>query len=551
MKNKKQKKGIEPNVIDRVIGYFSPEAGRDRYKARVQMSLASSYYGGSKSRSATRNWMPGSGSANADTAYDLPEMRSRSRDLVRNTMPAGGAINTMVTHVIGTGLSLQPSIDFEGLKISEEAAREWQADVKRRFVMWAKSTDCDMARTQNFYGLQKLAFRSFLESGDVFALLPSVSDRSTGNSFAVQLIEADRVCNPGYAADTETMSGGVEFDPYNGAPQRYWIANRHPGDMFRSNIKWYGYAVFGSDTGRRNVLHMFDQLRPGQARGVPILSSVIEPIKQLGDFTAAELSAAVIAGSFAVFTHMDHEAFQDLFEDGDTKDAYLNNAMKWDGTIESGKATNLLPGESVDSFNPDRPNSGFDPFFIAIMRQVGMLIEVPVEVLMMHYQSSYSASRAALLQLWRMVRVRRDWKARVFCQPIYEDWLADEISMGRIEAPGFFSDPLRMHMWSSAEWIGDGPGSIDPVKDVTAAEKRVSLGISTLDTESIAYDGTDYETKHRQQVRERGMRKRDGLPLSESGSQAMATVGGAVVADQPDEPASDLEKDVKGESTDE
>jgi len=66
--------------------------------------------------------------------------------------------------------------------------------------------------------------------------------------------------------------------------------------------------------------------------------------------------------------------------------------------------------------------------------------------------------------------------------------------------------------WVTAEWAGDGPGSIDPAKEVAAARDRVALGISTLDNESVRYDGIDFETKHRQLVKEYQMRREAGLP---------------------------------------
>jgi capsid protein len=97
------------------------------------------------------------------------------------------------------------------------------------------------------------------------------------------------------------------------------------------------------------------------------------------------------------------------------------------------------------------------------------------------------------------------------CQPIYELWLADEVANRRIAAPGFFADDIRRHAWCRAQWVGDGPGSIDPGRDVAAAEKRVGLGISTLQAESILFDGVDWQAKHPQTVRELTARKEAGL----------------------------------------
>lgn len=59
--------------------------------------------------------------------------------------------------------------------------------------------------------------------------------------------------------------------------------------------------------------------------------------------------------------------------------------------------------------------------------------------------------------------------------------------------------------------MGDGPGSIDPLKEVDAAERRIQIGTSTLAAESVLHDGGDWESKHRQRAREQAARTRDGL----------------------------------------
>lgn len=502
-------------LLDRAIEYVSPRLAVRRRQSRGMLAMLGGYDAASFRRPGMAGWSPMPRDAETETNLDLPILRARSRDLVRNAPLAGGAISTYVTNVVGTGLSVQPAPDAEALGLDEETSEDWSECTLREFRLWSESPDCDVTRTQTFFGLQSLVFRSSLESGDVFALLPSVRRQASPYSLALQVIEADRVCNPGLAADSPTVAAGVELDEY-GAPVAYHICRGHPGSLLRrSKLEWDPVPAFGR-SGRRNVLHLFDRRRPGQTRGVPILAPVIEPLKQLQRYSDAELQAAVISGMFAVFVKMDPEAFQSMFTD-ENQSQYLQAAKNWDGTVNggglegAGKAVNLLPGESIDTTNPGRPNEKFDPFVQAILRQIGVGLEIPFEVLIKHYTASYSAARAALLEAWRVFRGRRDWLATNFCQPIYEAWLEEAVALGRVTAPGFFADPAIRHAWSRATWIGDGPGSIDPVKEVDAAAARVSLGISTRAAESILYDGVDWRVKHRQLAIEERAREADGL----------------------------------------
>lgn len=486
----------------------------------TQTAFVTGYNGARLDRAQTSGWITYNGSVTADTINDLRTLRGRSSDAIRNAPVALGAINTAVSHAIGTGLSYSPAIDGEFLGLSEDQAEDWSANTKRSFESWCGSIDCDMARQYDFYGLQELGFRSALERGDAFALTPRPM-RNGRPTLAIQLFEADRVCNPNDGANTATLIEGIEINPETGEPLVCHVARTHPGELLSTAMpnKWTAVRMRGANTGRRNVLHIYKPLRPGQVRGIPWIAPILEPLKQLQRWSDSELNAAVVSSLNATFIKMDGQAFQDIYDE-ESQNLYANKASKWSGEIESGQAINLMPGESIDSPTPGRPNPAFDPFWQAMVRQIGMALEIPVEVLTMHFQSSYSAARGAMLMAWKFFRSRRDLMAKTFCQPVFELWLADEVAEGRIIAPGFFADPVIRSAWCRAQWIGDSMGSIDPVKDVTAAQKRIDLGISTKQSESVAYDGMDWADKHEQRVKEINAEKEDGIWLPPPGTPA-------------------------------
>jgi lambda family phage portal protein len=266
--------------------------------------------------------------------------------------------------------------------------------------------------------------------------------------------------------------------------------------------EWVRVEAYGSETGRPNVLHLMDAERAEQRRGVPYLAPVIESLKQLTRYTEAELMAAVIAGMFTVF----------IKSQGPSSDMPLGSMIPDDQKIAADDQTvyelgvgaiNVLnPGEDIEVADPKRPNSSFDAFVNALCRHIGAALEIPQELLQKSFQSSYSASRAALLEAWKMFRTRRSWIAKDFCQPVYEEWLAEAVAIGRIRAPGFFSDPAIRRAWSSAEWNGPAPGQVDPLKEVQAAGERIKLGLSTRERETIEITGGDFDRNIKQLARE-------------------------------------------------
>lgn len=503
---------VRGTALDRALAWFSPELGLRRMRARAAMAAAGQYTGASKSKRSLAAWTPRNGSADADLLPDMPTLRDRSRDLQRNAPIAAGAVNTVVTKTVGTGLALSPQPNREILGWDEEQAAAWSSRVEVLWRSWAETTRCDAARRLNFYQLQSLALRSMLEAGDVFVNLPVIAQPGGRPMTALQLIEAERICNPFGQADTARLAGGVEMDEYGGA-LRYHVLKQHPGSIHGAAREWITIPALGTRTGRRNILHVMEPRRPGQTRGVPYLAPVIESLKQLDKYSEAELNAAVISGLFAVFITSPAGTGMEVTESAITGKAGSSDAKAsgWDGTLTPGMVMDLAPGEDVTSTNPGRPNAQFDPFVASVLRQVGMALELPYEVLTKHFASSYSAARAALLEAWQFVTGRRALMAHALCQPVYEVWLAEQIADGRISAPGFFTDPALRWAYACAAWIGDGPGSIDPSKEIAAAAARVELGVSTREKESLLWDGSDWRRNHEQLARERRMREADGL----------------------------------------
>lgn len=507
---------IKKNLIDRMVEYVDPIKGRARMQSRAMMALAGSYIGAQNGRRATATWQTGSGSPDQDTLYDLPTLRSRSRDLCRNAPLALGAINTTTTSVVGTGLKLQSRIDREFLGMSEPESDAWQTNTEREFRLWCESKECDSARTLDFYSMQSLVFRSALESGDCFALLPIIDRKGSPYGTKVQLIEADRVTNKDNARDTNSLAGGVQMDA-NGAPVAYHVLKSHPGG-FNPKKEWTVVSAFGGRTNRRNIVHLFDPRRPGQTRGVPYLAPVIETLKQLDRYTEAEIMAAVVSGMFTVFVKSEGNGLGP-FSGGTGANSDPDYKMS------NGAVLDLAPGEDVSFADPNRPNTAFDPFVMAVLRQIGVALELPFEVLIKHFTASYSAAKAALLEAWRFFYGRRAWLSRNFCQPIYESWMEEAILIGRISAPGFFDDHSIRKAYLGSEWIGDTAGQIDPVKEVEAAARRIELGLSTIAEETIALTGGDFDRNYPQIVKERKLMREAGTSEVEQPK-----------SDNPDEP---------------
>lgn len=527
------------NIPDKVVAYFNPEKAMRRTAARNVIKVLNTGYsegGASTSKKSMRGWKSISASPEEDIDLNLLTLRNRCRDLYMNAPLGRGSIQTTRTNVIGSGLKLKSRIDFNYLGLSEEEADAWEQACEREFSLWADSVHCDALKMNNFYEMQQLAQLMWLQSGDAFALLKQ--DKSTPYmpyGLRLHLIEADRVSTPntlnnliasnGYMGSMFAIEGksdngnrvvsGIEIDD-GGAVAAYHICNRYPQSFYISNnlaeLKWTRVEAFGKLTGRPNVLHLMESERAEQRRGVPFLAPVIEPLKQLTRYTEAELMAAVVTGMFTVFVKTEGPSSDNPFsslmpeaekvtESGDTANYELGN----------GAINVLQPGESVETANPGRPNTAFDGFVNALSKYIGAALEIPQELLQKSFNASYSAARAALLEAWKMFKMRRSWISQDFCQPVYEEWLSQAVALGRIKAPRFFDDPVIKKAWCGAEWNGPAPGQLDPLKEINAAEKRIKNGISTREQETMEINGGNFDRNIQQAKREEKLMKEAGL----------------------------------------
>ena len=499
------------NTIDKAVGVLSPIRGNKRLAARVrQRAFNSGYgnYGASESKAGMKGWLSNGGSADEDIQEHLEIIRERSRDLYMGVPLATGALKTMRTNVVGSGLALKSQIDYTFLGISEEQAQEIENTIEREFALWCDPEGCDIERTDNFFNLQQLAFLNWLMSGDVFVLLPTTERVNMPYDIRVQLVEADLISDPPEKGNRNIV-GGVELNRH-GEVFAYHILNKHPLATESEGTKqerWKRVKAFGEITGRRNVIHIMNRERIGQRRGVPFLAPVIETIKQLGRYTEAEIMAAVVSGMFAVFIEKKGISSDDpvgaVVPEEQQIDAGNPNTLE----VAPGVIIDLNEGEEAKSVSPGRPNSNFDGFVVAVLRQIGAALEIPHEVLVKDFDRSYSASRAALLELWKSVKMYRGWMASSFCQPIFEEWLAEAVAKGRINAPGFFGDPAIRKAYSGAEWNGPAQGSLNPIHDVTAAQMRVNNGFSTRDREAQELTGSDFYKNVQQRKREEELMK--------------------------------------------
>lgn len=467
---------------------------------------------------ALRGWTPLSASPDADLLDERDTIVGRNRDLIRNNGVAQGVQQTYVDNVVGgAGLRLSSRPKYKLLGRDKAWAREFGQAVESFHGLWWESTACDVCDESNGAGLTTQVLRSLFANGEACAIPMWMPE--PGQLFATKLllVEPDRLCNPNRRPDTPTLRAGVERDKH-GKALAYHLADRHPGDRLAWNLSqgpesWLRIPA-KTAWGRRQFLHVHDKDRSGATRSKPLIAAVMRPFKQLDHMVGTKLQTAIAQSLIAAFieTPLSQDALIDLFGgSAEAAQAYFDEKAKHDRAtrLKGGAMIPLNPGDKATPFAPPNADNGFDQFTMTVYRQIAAGLNVPYELLVKDWtKTNYSSARAAMLEAWRYFQYLRNKVAFMFCQPAYELVLEEMVDRGMVEAPDFYA--LRQ-AYAASKWIGPGRGWVDPSKEIDAVEKRLRVGVSTLEME-CAEQGLDWEEVLEQRALEAERCEELGLP---------------------------------------
>jgi lambda family phage portal protein len=410
----------------------------------------------------TEGWFSSGASANAELGMALHRLRERSRELVRNNPYGKKALNTIVNNAVGTGIIPQAA---SGLGTLDErinlAWKDW-------------SQQCDADGQLDFYGLQALATRCVVESGECLIRF-RVRQPQDGLKIPLQL----QVLEPDYLDSSKNQSlangyilQGIEFDPI-GTRRAYWLFNQHPGEAVITN---FGRSFLSKAVPASEVLHIYVKERPGQMRAAPWMAPSMIKMKDLDDYEIAELVRKKIEACFAAFVTQS----EGLEGPSIGVAAPETPPVPRKEQFEPGMVEYLKPGEDV-RFGEPANASGYGDYTRSQLRGVAAGIGVTYEQLTGDLSNvNYSSYRAGHLEFRALMETYR-WITFIpmFCRPVWNRFIDIAVVAGILEQIDYRS-----------KWTAPAYQSIDPLKDSQAVRMRIRSGLVTL-PEAIAQEGYD------------------------------------------------------------
>jgi capsid protein len=312
----------------------------------------------------------------------------------------------------------------------------------------------------------------------------------------------------------------------------------HDGIQFGPFGEYIAVNIYRSDGSSRQILAqsmmmVVDQEYASGARGVPLLQHSINSIQDEMEILALEKQAVKDNGDITRIIKK-----QGGVIDGDMANELGNATGSYSNLANTmgGKVIALEPGESMDSFQSNRPNATFTGFLAALERDIAMGV-LPWEFVSDSSKLGGATVRLVTAKAGRVFNKYSQVLIDQFCVPTWGYIIGQGIAAGEIP-----DDPH----WNRVSWTTPKSVTVDAGRE--SASDRADLEMGRLSfSEDFGLRGLDFKTELEKRAADiahiKATAEKHGIPfelLFRPSNTPVGTISGDVMEgpESEDEPAS-------------
>jgi len=449
---------------------------------------------------------------NADLLGQGRTIRERAAYYANNSAHGRAAVSALVSNIVGPGIVPSP-------QHPDPAIRQQLAD---RWARWTDAADFDGGT--DFYGLQALAVRQMVETGESFAHLLMVPDDGPEIPFQIRLLHPSQIPTEWpMALVNGLVRGGIEFDRY-GRRVSYLVLPFRPDDPLMA------FATVGFTPIRLpadDVCHLFDPIEPGHIRGLSWFAPVLLALRELDEMANAALVGAKLR-NLVCAALVDPEG-NGAGLPGNVCDGALELSL------EPGTILPFAPGRSIEFFDP-KESQNYGPFTREHLRAIAAGLGIPYELLTGDLSGvNYSSIRAGLVEFRKRLE---HWQFNLvvfkLCRPAWDRFIKLAVLSGAIDARAYVRDRAAYH---AVEWLPPRQTWVDPLKDAQAEVLAIDAGLMSR-TSAIVARGLDPNRVRAEIANERKADAAANLDFT-APKQPTASVAATVATEPPTEGSGD------------
>lgn len=444
--------------------------------ALIHFASHTAFRGADASRLYADRWRQ-TNDPDTEIRYSVRPLRAAARDLVRNNPYATGAVEAIADNIIGwQGIRPRPRI----LLSNGDSDRKSVNEIKRGWEEWGDEFAM-VDEVESWFETERLIAKSWFTDGEVLIRHRLAWDNPYG--YAIELIDPDLLdesFNESRAQNGREIVMGVEIDEH-GRRIAYHFWKHHPDNMgFNERVRIEA----------AEITHYFIRYRANQTRGFSGFAPILTTVEMVDGYTEAELVAARQGASkMGMITNNEPDAVAAYA----ARLSIGNNSGKGDVVnrtkVSPGSIDELAPGQGFESYDPNHPNDAFDPFLKALMRGMARGVHMSYQTFSGDVSdASYSNTRSGMIPERDHWKVLQNVYARRVSRPVYRNWLRMGMLTGGLELAGVSPAPYRSVAWRARRWQW-----VDPVKDLTALEAEIKLGINTRQRAAAERGNDDFE----------------------------------------------------------
>jgi lambda family phage portal protein len=339
-------------------------------------------------------------------------------------------------------------------------SNEWNEAAEAYWAEWSKV--CDYRQRINMRDMQRLTIQSRLTMGDGGFVITE--------SGQLMPVESERIATPAKLEGTAGIVDGIKIDGGTGIAVGYYIFQREADGTINKDSDKYDFVP------RENFFYFSRPVRFDQVRGLPDLAPCInrlQDLKELSDSTVTKAKLDALQ-AWAVYTESNRGPMN-IGPRG--RNVEVGNTQL--ERVEDGMIHYFAVGEKMESLKSNTPSPEYFDFMMTNLREIGAALGLPYEFVLMDFsQSSYSSSRAALLQTYRTFTSWQEWISTQMLQKVWNWRIAKAIKSGLLDpAP---KDKNGVSQWFRVQWSFPEFGWVDPQNEAAANVQEWNMGTATI-----------------------------------------------------------------------